>query len=76
MRGFKSSADSKGSKQLALQVKPREEIEESEEEREGDRSKEGSVKERGGDASGHKVSLVTSATKKVVIWWMIVWTAC
>ena len=51
-------------------------MEGSKKERESDGRKEVSAEERGGDASGHNVSLVTSATEKVLMWWMIVRTTC
>jgi len=73
--GFKRSPDSKGSDLLPLLVKPREEIQETKEEKKRDRRKEARAEETGGDASGHKVSLVTSATQNVLMSWRIVRTS-
>ena len=67
--------DSKGSERLALLVTPREQIQDTKEEKKRDGRKEVSAEEKGGDASGHKVSRVTSATENVLMWWRIVRTS-
>jgi len=73
--GCKRSADSKGSEQLALLVKQREQIQETKEEKKTDTRKPGSAEETAGDARGHKMPLVTSATENVLMWWTIVRTS-